>query len=45
MTCGMEDVVRCWDVTAGNCVHVYGTGDLGLISCGWFPDEKFVFLV
>ncbi|XP_073009680.1 WD repeat-containing protein 26 homolog [Typha latifolia] len=43
LTCGMEEVVRRWDVQSGECLHVYEKGGLGLISCGWFPDGKQFF--
>lgn len=43
LTCGLEEVVRRWDVSSGACLHVYERIDLGLISCGWFPDGKRVF--
>ncbi|KAL5716214.1 WD repeat-containing protein 26 [Ranunculus cassubicifolius] len=43
LTCGMEGVVRCWDVISGVCIHIYEKSGLGLISCGWFPDGKRVF--
>ncbi|XP_060213644.1 WD repeat-containing protein 26 homolog [Lycium barbarum] len=38
LTCGVEEVVRRWDVESGECLHVYEKNDLGLISCGWAPD-------
>ncbi|KAI3787340.1 hypothetical protein L1987_41743 [Smallanthus sonchifolius] len=43
LTCGVEEVVRRWDVSSGECVHVYEKGLLGLISCSWSPDGKCVF--
>ncbi|KAF9620547.1 hypothetical protein IFM89_013212 [Coptis chinensis] len=43
LTCGMEEVIRRWDVNSGECLHVYEKAGLGLISCGWFPDGKRVF--
>ncbi|CAA6662433.1 unnamed protein product [Spirodela intermedia] len=43
LTCGMEEVVKCWDVSTGYCIHVYEKNGLNLISCGWFPDGKWVF--
>ncbi|KAL8201449.1 hypothetical protein R6Q57_012788 [Mikania cordata] len=43
LTCGVEEVVRRWDVTSGECLHVYEKGLLGLISCSWSPDGKCVF--
>ncbi|CAN4097481.1 unnamed protein product [Withania somnifera] len=38
LTCGIEEVVRRWDVESGECIHVYEKNGLGLISCGWAPD-------
>nr|GEV68253.1 hypothetical protein [Tanacetum cinerariifolium] len=43
LTCGVEEVVRRWDVSTGECLHVYEKGLLGLISCSWSPDGKCVF--
>ncbi|XP_076903173.1 WD repeat-containing protein 26 homolog [Bidens hawaiensis] len=43
LTCGIEEVVRRWDVTSGACLHVYEKGLLGLVSCSWSPDGKCVF--
>ncbi|KAJ8467226.1 hypothetical protein OPV22_029778 [Ensete ventricosum] len=43
LTCGMEEVVRRWDVHSGECLQVYEKTGLGLISCGWFPDGKRLF--
>ncbi|KAI7728355.1 hypothetical protein M8C21_027143 [Ambrosia artemisiifolia] len=43
LTCGVEEVVRRWDVSSGECLHVYEKGLLGLISCTWSPDGKCVF--
>ncbi|XP_020270325.1 WD repeat-containing protein 26-like isoform X2 [Asparagus officinalis] len=43
LTCGMEEVVRRWDVVSGDCLHVYEKTGLGLISCGWFPDGRRFF--
>ncbi|XP_037457228.1 WD repeat-containing protein 26 homolog [Triticum dicoccoides] len=40
LTCGMEEVIRRWDVESGECIHVYEKYGVGLLSCGWFPDEK-----
>ncbi|KAI3762742.1 hypothetical protein L1987_53183 [Smallanthus sonchifolius] len=44
LTCGVEEVVRCWDVLTGECVRVYDNTDLGMISCSWSPDGQRVFL-
>ncbi|KAK6942340.1 WD40 repeat [Dillenia turbinata] len=43
LTCGLEEVIRRWDITSGECLHVYEKQGVGLISCGWFPDGKGVF--
>lgn len=43
LTCGMEEVVRRWDIISGECLHVYEKSGLGLISCGWFPDGTRFF--
>ncbi|KAG2712614.1 hypothetical protein I3760_04G135400 [Carya illinoinensis] len=43
LTCGLEEVVRRWDVSSGECLHVYEKAGIGLVSCGWFPDGKWVF--
>ncbi|KAJ0666778.1 putative transcription factor WD40-like family [Helianthus annuus] len=43
LTCGIEEVVRRWDVTSGECLRVYEKGLLGVVSCSWSPDGKCVF--
>lgn len=43
LTCGVEEAVRRWDVSSGECLHVYEKPGLGLVSCGWFPDGKLIF--
>ncbi|CAH1414666.1 unnamed protein product [Lactuca virosa] len=43
LTCGLEEVVRRWDVSSGECLQVYEKGLIGLISCNWSPDGKCVF--
>ncbi|RAL41909.1 hypothetical protein DM860_009091 [Cuscuta australis] len=43
LTCGVEEVVRRWDVASGECVHVYEKSGLGLISCGWASDGNSIF--
>ncbi|KAG8662636.1 WD repeat-containing protein 26 homolog [Manihot esculenta] len=43
LTCGTEEAVRRWDVSSGECLHVYEKAGLGLTSCGWFPDGKWIF--
>ncbi|CAN1199846.1 WD repeat-containing protein 26 homolog [Linum perenne] len=42
LTCGVEEAVRCWDVSTGECLHVYEKPGLGLVSCGWSPDGKLI---
>eukprot|EP01018_Ginkgo_biloba_P030190 Gb_04425 [translate_table: standard] len=37
LTCGIEEVVKLWNVETGQCKLTY---DRGLTSCGWFPDGK-----
>ncbi|XP_022774606.1 WD repeat-containing protein 26-like [Durio zibethinus] len=43
LTCGVEEVLRCWDVSSGECLHVYEKAGLGMVSCGWSPDGKWIF--
>ncbi|XP_024019245.1 WD repeat-containing protein 26 homolog [Morus notabilis] len=43
LTCGVEEAVRRWDVSSGECLLVYEKPGLGLVSCGWFPDGKLIF--
>ncbi|KAK8277972.1 hypothetical protein V6Z11_D09G008400 [Gossypium hirsutum] len=43
LTCGAEEVVRRWDVSSGECLHVYEKTGLGMVSCGWSPDGKWIF--
>ncbi|XP_022894063.1 WD repeat-containing protein 26 homolog [Olea europaea var. sylvestris] len=43
LTCGVEDAMRRWDVTSGECLHIYGKNGLGFVSCGWAPDGKRIF--
>ncbi|KAM1240424.1 hypothetical protein ACFX2I_045984 [Malus domestica] len=43
LTCGVEEAVRLWDVSSGECLHVYEKPGVGLVSCGWFPDGKCIF--
>nr|KJB33386.1 hypothetical protein B456_006G008900 [Gossypium raimondii] len=43
LTCGAEEVVRLWDVSSGECLHVYEKTGLGMVSCGWSPDGKWIF--
>ncbi|XP_071733198.1 WD repeat-containing protein 26 homolog [Rutidosis leptorrhynchoides] len=43
LTCGVEEVVKRWDVSSGQCLRGYDKNDLGVISCGWSPDGQRVF--
>ncbi|MCD7457962.1 WD repeat-containing protein 26 [Datura stramonium] len=43
LTCGVEEVVRRWDVNSGECIRLYEKNGLGLISCGWAPNGKRIF--
>ncbi|XP_078439813.1 transducin family protein / WD-40 repeat family protein [Wolffia australiana] len=43
LTCGMEEVVKCWDVSSGQCLRAFEKSGLNLISCGWLPDGQWVF--
>lgn len=43
LTCGVEEAVRRWDVSSGQCLRVYEKPGLGCVSCGWFPDGKWIF--
>ncbi|XP_043698726.1 WD repeat-containing protein 26 homolog isoform X1 [Telopea speciosissima] len=43
LTCGIEEAIRRWDVSSGECLHIYEKAGVGLISCGWLPDGKRVF--
>ncbi|KAG8473978.1 hypothetical protein CXB51_033698 [Gossypium anomalum] len=43
LTCGQDEVIRRWDVSSGECLHVYEKTGVGLISCGWFPDGRGIF--
>ncbi|MFQ6630514.1 hypothetical protein Gotur_009540 [Gossypium turneri] len=43
LTCGAEEVVRRWDVSSGECLHAYEKTGLGMVSCGWSPDGKWIF--
>ncbi|KAH6780971.1 transducin family protein / WD-40 repeat family protein [Perilla frutescens var. hirtella] len=44
LTCGVEEVVRRWDVDSGESLHMYEKSGLGLVSCAWAPDGKSIFL-
>ncbi|XP_042508321.1 WD repeat-containing protein 26 homolog [Macadamia integrifolia] len=43
LTCGMEEAIRRWDVSSGECLCAYEKAGVGLTSCGWLPDGKRVF--
>ncbi|KAE8724860.1 Transducin family protein / WD-40 repeat family protein isoform 2 [Hibiscus syriacus] len=43
LTCGTEEVIRRWDVSSGECLHIYEKTGLGMVSCGWSPDGKWIF--
>ncbi|KAK8951019.1 Protein SPA1-RELATED 3 [Platanthera zijinensis] len=43
LSCGMEEVVRCWDVDQAECLRVFEKHGLGLLSCVWYPDGKKFF--
>ncbi|KAL3849075.1 hypothetical protein ACJIZ3_010957 [Penstemon smallii] len=43
LTCGVEEAVRRWDISSGECLHVYEKSGLGLISCGWSLDGMSIF--
>lgn len=43
LTCGVEEVVRRWDVASAECLHIYEKSGLGLVSCAWAPDGKSIF--
>ncbi|KAL5858975.1 hypothetical protein ACOSQ4_000271 [Xanthoceras sorbifolium] len=43
LTCGVEEAVRRWDVSSGDCLHVYEKAGLGLVSCSWHPNGKWIF--
>ncbi|KAE8694367.1 Transducin family protein / WD-40 repeat family protein isoform 2 [Hibiscus syriacus] len=42
LTCGSDEVIRLWDVSSGECLHVYEKTGLGMVSCGWSPDGKWI---
>ncbi|XP_027344358.1 WD repeat-containing protein 26 homolog [Abrus precatorius] len=42
LTCGVEEAVRCWDVSTGKCLQVYEKAGPGLVSCAWFPSGKYI---
>lgn len=42
LTCGVEEVIRRWDVSTGQCLTVYEKAGLGLISCAWSTTGKYI---
>nr|XP_043623987.1 WD repeat-containing protein 26 homolog [Erigeron canadensis]XP_043623988.1 WD repeat-containing protein 26 homolog [Erigeron canadensis] len=42
LTCGVEEVIRRWDVCSGKCIQVYEKSLNGSISCSWSPDGKLI---
>eukprot|EP01018_Ginkgo_biloba_P030558 Gb_17775 [translate_table: standard] len=40
LTCGIEEVVKLWDVDSGECKLTYDKGSNGFTSCAWFPDAR-----
>ncbi|KAL6562833.1 hypothetical protein OROHE_005420 [Orobanche hederae] len=44
VTCGVDEVVRQWDIASGQCLHIYEKSySVGPISCAWSPDGKKIF--
>lgn len=43
LTCGVDEVVRRWDVSSGDCIHVYEKSGMGMVSSEWAPDGKRIF--
>ncbi|KAK4758919.1 hypothetical protein SAY87_020220 [Trapa incisa] len=42
LTCGSEENVRRWDVSSGECLHIYEKAGNGFVSCGWFPNGNWM---
>lgn len=42
LTCGTQESVRRWDVSSGECLHVYEKSGLGFVSCAWDADGESV---
>ncbi|XP_054797095.1 WD repeat-containing protein 26 homolog [Prosopis cineraria] len=42
LTCGIEEVIKRWDVSTGRCLQVYEKAGLGLVSCAWAPTGKYI---
>ncbi|CAK9133204.1 unnamed protein product [Ilex paraguariensis] len=43
LTCGLEEAVRRWDVSSGECLYVYEKVGVGMVSCAWSPDGQLIF--
>ncbi|XP_076885275.1 WD repeat-containing protein 26 homolog [Bidens hawaiensis] len=43
LACGLEEVIRRWDVSSGECLQVYEKGLVGSVSCSWCPNGKYIF--
>ncbi|XP_044501789.1 WD repeat-containing protein 26 homolog isoform X1 [Mangifera indica] len=43
LTCGVEEAIRRWDASSGECLQVFEKAGVGLVSCGWHPDGKWIF--
>ncbi|KAM7276680.1 hypothetical protein ACFE04_018546 [Oxalis oulophora] len=43
LTCSDEESIRRWDVSSGECLHIYEKPGVGSISCGWFLGGKGIF--
>lgn len=43
LTCGVEEVVKRWDVSSGECLHIYEKAGFGVVSSAWSPDGKWIF--
>ncbi|KAF7833435.1 WD repeat-containing protein 26-like protein [Senna tora] len=42
LTCGVEEVIRRWNVSTGECLQVYEKLGVGLVSCAWSPTGKYI---
>ncbi|CAA0836935.1 transducin family protein / WD-40 repeat family protein [Striga hermonthica] len=43
LTCGLEETIKMWDVTSGECLRTYQKNGLGMVSCAWAPHSKSIF--